>query len=168
MRIGHPPKMSRIGGRLGGGTSFWGQSCPVGPRAARWRPKMASAATPLTMPRLALYTACRGVKTPRKRCTATCCLQRWPAQCARRLFTSTPKAKQALGVFWSILAVPRKKTRFRPILTHFEAIFWPPPGRPRANRAALGPKMGYPLRADHLSWTFSAGVQFSGGGLFSH
>ena len=25
----------------------------------------------------------------------------------------------------------------------------------------------YPLRADHLSWTFSVGVQFSGGGGYS-
>ena len=34
-----------------------------------------------------------------------------------------PKAKQAFfGIFWGILAVSRKKARFRPILVYFETI----------------------------------------------
>ena len=61
------------------------------------------------------------------RCTTTFCLQRWPAAVRTAPFYQqkcAQKAKQVLfGVFWGYLAVPRKKTRFRPILTYFEAIF---------------------------------------------
>ena len=51
------------------------------------------------------------------RCTATCCLR------ARRLFTSTHAPQRQNKRFLAYLAVPRKKARFRHILTHFEAIF---------------------------------------------
>ena len=89
-------------------------------------------------------------------------------QCARRLFASinVPQRqnKRFWGYFGDILAVPR----FRPILAYFEAIF----GLHLAARGPTGqlwaPKWGPPLRADHLSWTMSVGVQFSGGGLIHY
>ena len=62
-----------------------------------------------------------------KRCTATFCLQRWQAQCARCLFTSTNvpqrQNKRILAYCGGVLAVPWKKAHLRPILTYFEAIF---------------------------------------------
>ena len=63
--------------------------------------------------------------------------------------------------------VNRKRARFRPMLTHFEAIFslHLVARRPTGQ---LWAQNGVPLRADHLSWTFSVGVQFSGGGLIQY
>ena len=72
--------------------------------------------------RFALYTALRGVKSPRRRCTASFCLQRWPAAVRRRLFASTNvpqrQNKRFLGYFGVFWLYPPK----RPILAYFEAI----------------------------------------------
>ena len=95
-------------------------NCPAGPALRGRLPR-------LPCVRFALYTACRGVKTPRKAvyrhmlspkmASAVRTAPLYQHKCA-------PKVKQALFVvFWGVLAVPRKKARFRPILTHFEAIF---------------------------------------------
>ena len=51
--------------------------------------------------------------------------------------------KRFLAYFGGILAVPRKKARFRPILAYFEAIFGlhlPPAGQ----QGSFGPKTGVP------------------------
>ena len=91
-------------------------NCPAGP---------ARRASPVL--RFALYTACRAVKTPRKAVYSHILSPKMASAVRTAPFYQhkcTPKAKQALfGVFWGALAVPRKKARFRPILTHFEAIF---------------------------------------------
>ena len=74
-------------------------NCPAG-RALQ--PCGANPAEPLT--------ACRGVKTPRKAVYSHILSQRWPAQCARRLFTSPDvpqrQNKRFLAYFGGVLAVP--------------------------------------------------------------
>ena len=114
-------------------TALRGQLCGANP---------AGPLTPLTMLRLALYTACRGVKTPRKAVYSHIFLSKdgrrsahgafLPAQCAS-------KAKQALfGVFWGVY--PGKGPGFGlfwPILRPFLASTWPPAG---AFRGVLTPR----------------------------
>ena len=71
--------------------------CPAGPTLRGSLP-------PLPCIRLALYTLFEVLKHLEKRCTATFCLQRWPAAVHTAPFCQhkcAPKAKQALfGVFW--------------------------------------------------------------------
>jgi len=83
-------------------------------RALRGQP--CGAAYPLTCFDLRCTPLVEVLKHLEKRCTSTFCLQRWPAQCARRLFTSTNtpqrQNKRFLAYFWCILAVSGK----RPVL----------------------------------------------------
>ena len=114
-------------------------NCPAG-RALRGQPCGANPAgpLPLTMLRLALYTACRGVKTPRKAVYSHIVSPKMASGSAHGAFLQhkcAPKAKQALfGVFWGYFGCTRKKARFGPILTYFEAIF----GLHLASRGSTG------------------------------
>ena len=73
-----------------------------------------------------------------------------------------PKAKQALfGVFWGILAVPRKKPRFGPTLRPCMSSTWPPAGQ----QGSFGPKNSPPSEPTtypaHFRWVSNS----QGGGL---
>ena len=132
-----------------------GQPCGANPAGATLRDRLPC----LSCIRLALYTAIRGFKTPRKAVYSHGLSPKMASGSAHGAFLPAqmcPKGKTS--AFWRILAVPRKKSRSRPMLAYFEAIF----GLPLAEQGSFGPqnKTGSPLRADHLSGTFSVGVQF--------
>ena len=128
-------------------------NCPAG---QLYGANPAGPLTPLTMLRLALYTACRGVKTPRK-AVYSHILSPKMASAVRTASFYQHKYAPKTSAFWRILGVfwlyPGKK----PVL----GLFWPilrsflaPTESPAGQQGSLGPKMGYPLRADHLSWIF--------------
>ena len=117
-------------------------NCPAGP-ALRGQP--AGPLTPLTMLRLALHTACRGVNTPRKAVYSHIFVSKDGQRSAHGAFLPAqmrPKGKTS--AFWRIWLYLGKRPVLRPILTHFEAIF----GLHRAARGPTGqlwaPKWGPP------------------------
>ena len=128
-------------------------NCPAGPTLGGG-PTLRGRLPRLPCVRLRCTPLVEVLKHLERRCTATFCLQRWLAQYARRLSTSTNvpqrQHKRCLAYFGGVLAVPRKKARFRPILTHLEAIF----GLHLAARGPTGqlwtPKWGTPSCA--LRW----------------
>ena len=88
-------------------TALRGEPCGANP---------AEPLTPLTMLRLALYTACRGVKTPRKTVYSHILSPKMASAVRTASFYQhkyAPKAKQALfGVFWGYFGRTPEKGPF--------------------------------------------------------
>ena len=147
-------------------TALRGQPCGANPAGPTLRGRLPC----LPCIRLALYTACRGVKTPRKAVYSHILSPKMASGSAHGAFLPAqmcPKTGKTsafwriLGVFWPILGKRPVLGLFWPILRPFLASSWPPAGQ----QGSFGPQNGVPPQSRPPILTFSVGVQFSGGGV---